>query len=77
MSSKKKENATGMGESQRRENTMKRLWLNTIQKIEDEPWDKYVEEADEWLLKFCVVIMIAGAFYFGGVIFKMWMEGKL
>lgn len=56
---------------------MKRLWLNTIQKIEDEPWDKYVEEADEWLLKFCVVIMIAGAFYFGGVIFKMWMEGKL
>jgi hypothetical protein len=74
VSSKKKENATGTeGTTGRRKNFMKR-W---IQKIESGSWDKHMEESDNILTRISWGAILLAILYFGGVIFKMWMEGKL
>jgi hypothetical protein len=48
-----------------------------IQKIESGSWDKHMEESDNILTRISWGAILLAILYFGGIIFKMWMEGKL
>jgi hypothetical protein len=56
---------------------MKKLIKHLADHIESDPWDEVLEKSDRWLIKFCWGVIIIAILYFGGIIIKMWIEGRL